>query len=247
MDETVITQLWDDDPPEVWQAAQRLRAAGMQRLDIIHQIASALADLAPERVRRGKVKAVAPTGTVAEDAVLQIKVTLRWSKPPIWRRLRLPAHTMLAGLHRVLQVAFGWQDSHLHAFQADGGRYAPREFDLDRASPSEGVQLHSVLGGVGAKLRYAYDFGDGWEHEVLVEKVAGPDGMGYAECLAGRRSGPVEDCGGIGGWEYLCEVLADPNHPEREERIEWLGYEPDPSYLDLDAVNRALARVPLRG
>jgi hypothetical protein len=82
---------------------------------------------------------------------------------------------------------------------------------------------------------------------VLVEKVAGPDGVGHAECLAGRRSGPVEDCAGIGGWEYLCEVLADPNHPEREDRIEWLGYEPDPSYFDLDAVNRALAWVPLRG
>jgi hypothetical protein len=265
VDEIVVRQLWDGDPPEVWAAAQRLRDAGMDRLDVVHEIAAVLVEhlwhalsddehadpsayvaavdalgRAPVRRRRNT-----PAAQVRTDAVLQLKITLHGSRPPIWRRLRVPAATPLDRFHWVIQGAFGWEDSHLHVFEAGGKRYAPRDFDLPEAAPSDGVPLAAVFPDVGSTICYKYDFGDSWRHDIKLEQVRTPDGVGHAVCTAGRRAAPVEDCGGIGGWAYLCDVLANPEHPEYEERLEWLGYAPDPTEFDLDAVNRALTKIPL--
>jgi hypothetical protein len=263
--EVVANQLWEDDPAEAWRAAKRLHDAGVDRHNILHQLGSvvaahlhgaftnrqavdhaayrqALDALRPPSSKRRTKSAVAPV----RDAVYQVKVILHGAKPPIWRRLRLPASTTLAQLHQVIQVAFGWEDAHLHAFEVGGRRYSRPDFELwDEAADEGKARLQDLASRPGARLRYTYDFGDSWEHDVLVEDALAPDGVPHAVCLAGRRAGPPEDCGGVWGYAELCEILADPNHPDHGERVEWLGHPHDPAAFDKDAINTSLARIRL--
>jgi Plasmid pRiA4b ORF-3-like protein len=107
------------------------------------------------------------------------------------------------------------------------------------------VRLRDLASRPGARLRYTYDFGDSWEHDLLVEDILPPDGVPHAVCLTGRRAGPPEDCGGIWGYAELCDILADPSHPDHAERVDWLGHLHDPAAFDKDATNTALARIRL--
>jgi Plasmid pRiA4b ORF-3-like protein/Domain of unknown function (DUF1841) len=263
--EVVANQLWEDDPAEAWRAAKRLRDAGVDRHDVLHQLGSVAATslhgaltgaqaVDPAAYRRA-LDALRPpstrrrarsTGARAGDAVIQLKVTLRGAKPPIWRRLRLPASTTLAQLHQVIQVAFGWEDAHLHAFEVGGRRYSRPDFELwDEADDEGKARLHDLASHPGERLRYTYDFGDSWEHDVLVEDILPSDGPTDAVCIAGRRAGPPEDCGGVWGHAELCDILADPDHPDHAERVDWLGHPYDPAAFDKDAINRSLARIRL--
>jgi hypothetical protein len=263
--EVVASQLWDDDPPETWRAAKRLRDAGVDRHDILHQLGGvvtahlhgaltgeqpvdldayqqALDALRPPSSRR-RAKSAAPP---VKGAVYQVKVTLHGARPPIWRRLRLPAATTLAHLHQVIQAAFGWEDAHLHAFEVEGHRYSRPDFELQGDVADEGrVWLRGLASSPGARLRYTYDFGDSWEHDLLVEDILPPDGVPHAVCLTGRRAGPPEDCGGVWGYAELCDILADPGHPDHAERVDWLGRPHDPAAFDKDAINAALAQIRL--
>jgi hypothetical protein len=178
----------------------------------------------------------------------QIKVSLRQAKPPIWRRLEVPADLSLADLHHVIQAAFGWDDSHMHVFETPYG-------DFGRADPQLGhraeapVTLEQVAPRATNKIRYTYDFGDDWEHEILVEKVFDRAQVtpAHPRCTGGRRAAPPEDCGGIWGYAELVEIVADPRHPDHTERLEWLGLDDrnqfDPAAFDLEDVNRALAEL----
>jgi hypothetical protein len=183
------------------------------------------------------------------DAVYQVKVSLRGARPPIWRRLRLPAAATLGDVHDVIQAAFGWTDSHLHAFEVGGRRYSHPDFGLsdleDRFADEAKARLCDVVPASGGRLRYTYDFGDGWEHELVVEEILPSDGVPHAVCVAGRRAGPPEDCGGVWGYADLLDILADPGHPEHAERHDWLGYEHDPAAFDKDAINLALSDLRL--
>lgn len=173
-------------------------------------------------------------------------MSLHGIRPPIWRRLRVPASIGLPDLHRVIQASFGWADAHLHAFEADGDRYATRPRELGPGWRDETRVRLVDLAAPGKRIRYEYDFGDSWQHDILVESVHEPDGLRHAVCLAGRRGGPPEDCGGAPGYAWLCDVLADPAHPDREEQLEWLGYDHDPAAFDKEQVNQALAAIRIR-
>ncbi|WP_018637591.1 plasmid pRiA4b ORF-3 family protein [Parafrankia elaeagni] len=179
--------------------------------------------------------------------VYQVKVGLRGAKPPIWRRLEVPANTSLERLHTILQAAFDWDDSHLHAFETPYGRFGTPDADLDQRA-EQPVSLEQVLPTLKAKIRYTYDFGDDWEHEILLEKILEPDpSVRYPRCTGGRRAAPPEDCGGIWGYEALLEILGDPSHPEHDERLEWLGLgsaaDLDPTAFDPQGVTAALSRL----
>jgi hypothetical protein len=154
--------------------------------------------------------------------IYQIKVSLRGAKPPIWRRIELPADTSLAELHRIIQVAFGWHDSHLHVFETQYGSFGIADRELDHRAEKP-VNLEQVVPTIGTRLQYLYDFGDSWEHEITVEKVVEREQVAYPRCTGGRRAAPPEDCGGIGGYSELVGILGDPGHPEHDERLEWLG------------------------
>jgi hypothetical protein len=93
-------------------------------------------------------------------------------------------------------------------------------------------------------LRYEYDFGDSWEHELLVEKILPPEpGVRYPLCLKGKGACPPEDVGGVWGYDSFLEAIADPKHPEHDDMLEWVGGEFDPEAFDLDEVNEALRYV----
>lgn len=174
--------------------------------------------------------------------IYQLKVTLRHSKPPIWRRIQVPANTRLDQLHRILQLTMGWDNSHLHQFKVGQRYYGMTEpesdFDLDMEDERK-VTLAQLAPGVKKKLLYEYDFGDSWEHEILVEKIMQPEpGIAYPRCLTGKRACPPEDCGGIWGYGSLLEAISDPNHPEHAEMLEWLGEDFDPEAFDLDFINQ---------
>jgi hypothetical protein len=107
------------------------------------------------------------------------------------------------------------------------------------------VTLREAAPRKGSRMRYEYDFGDSWVHEIVVEEALPHDGVPHAVCVAGERAAPPEDCGGAPRYEVLLEVLVDPDHPEREDWLEWLGDGYDPEAFDKDAINRDLARLPL--
>lgn len=179
--------------------------------------------------------------------VYQLKVGLKGAKPPIWRRLEVPADISLDRLHDIIQVAFGWDGSHLHVFETPYGDFGIADAEL-RHRPADEVSLAQVLPDPRSKITYVYDFGDEWRHEILVEKVLEPDeSVTYPRCTGGRRATPPEDCGGIWSYADMLDVLADPAHPEHANTLEWLGLDNaaafDPSAFDAPAITKALTSL----
>lgn len=157
----------------------------------------------------------------------------------------LPGDTTLADLHETIQAAFDWRDSHLHVFETPYGEFGRPNQELGHRSERP-VTLEQVAATVGSTISYLYDFGDNWEHEILVEKIVEPDpAVVYPRCSDGQRAAPPEDCGGVWGYADLLGTLGDPSHPEHEEVLELLELvDPDDFDLDYfcpDDVNRMLA------
>ncbi|HEX3779662.1 MAG TPA: plasmid pRiA4b ORF-3 family protein [Pseudonocardiaceae bacterium] len=187
------------------------------------------------------------TESVGAAPIYQLKVGLRGAKPPIWRRIEVPADTSLARLHLIIQIAFGWDDSHLHAYRTPYGDFGVADAEVGLFEEAT-VTLEQVAPGARSAISYVYDFGDDWEHSILVEKVLDQDGnVAYPRCVGGRRAAPPEDCGGIWGYTDLLEILAEPTHPEHEDRLEWLGLDKgsdfDPASFDAAATTRALSNL----
>jgi hypothetical protein len=184
--------------------------------------------------------------------IYQIKVTLLGTRPPIWRRLLVPAGLTLEQLHDVLQLAMGWQNCHLHEFRIGQKRFGPadpneRLMGMSTTFSESAARLSRVLGKVGAKAVYTYDFGDSWEHEITVEKALGPEpGHAYPVCIGGKRHGPPEDCGGVYGFYDLLESIGNPDHEQHAEMLDWLGEDFDPEAFSVEDVNRRLAYLHRR-
>jgi Plasmid pRiA4b ORF-3-like protein len=232
-------------------------AGGQDALEVLQQMARLVASsggpsavgldlLAAGRAQPAKLpakrrKAAGPA------PVYQLKVSLRDAKPPIWRRLLVPADISLARLHATILSAFGWHGGHMHVFETAYGDFGHADRELGHRADGS-VTLEQVAQQVKDKIRYTYDFGDDWVHDIVVEKVLDPDpSTGYPRCTGGKRAAPPDDCGGIWGYEELVEVLADPAHPEHEERLEWLGLADasqfTPDAFDVEAVNSRLGAL----
>jgi hypothetical protein len=196
--------------------------------------------------RAGQDSARGPVArTPADRTVHRVKITLRDAKPPIWRRLEVPSDITLQRLHLTVQEAFGWADGHMWVFSTPAGEYGTANPELGHRSAGA-KKLSDVAPRAGGRIRYTYDFGDDWEHDIAVEDVLPAEpGVTYPRCTAGRRACPPEDSGGIWGYEYLLEVLADPGHEEHADRLDWLGLDSadqfDPAAFDLTEVNEALS------
>jgi Plasmid pRiA4b ORF-3-like protein len=134
----------------------------------------------------------------------------------------------------------------MHVFETPYGDFGRADRELGHRSEAP-VTLEQVAAQAKDKISYTYDFGDDWVHEIVVEKVLGRDpALTYPRCTGGRQAAPPDDCGGIWGYEELVEILADPRHPEHEERLEWLGLDDagqfDPAAFNVDEVNQALTK-----
>jgi hypothetical protein len=179
--------------------------------------------------------------------IYQIKVTLTGSKPPIWRRIQVRSDITLAKLHDIIQTVMGWYDYHLHQFIVAGiyfGVPDPDYGDWVDMRDEKKMRLNQITTSQGFKFAYEYDFGDSWEHTLLVEKILPPEeGVQYPVCVKGRRACPPEDVGGIWGYYGFLEAIQDPNHPEYDMYLEWVGGEFDPEAFDLDEANAALRRT----
>ena len=175
------------------------------------------------------------------ESIVSLKVTLRGIRPPVWRRLLVPGRMTLGGLHHAIQAAMGWDDAHLHAFDIAGREYSdPHE--VDGAADEERLTVNGVLRSGVPRFTYTYDFGDDWEHVVVIEGKQPPAaGRRYPACIAGKRNCPPEDCGGCWGYQKLLAILADPAHPRRQEWIEMIGGDFDPEAFSVEAADARVA------
>ncbi|MGA2584648.1 MAG: plasmid pRiA4b ORF-3 family protein [Tepidisphaeraceae bacterium] len=191
------------------------------------------------------------TEETSSDAY-QIKITLAGSKPPIWRRFVAPANITLDRLHDLVQVVMGWTDSHLHAFYVGEKQYTTKRrdgIDLDVDGHDERkFRLCDVAPAPKSKVRYEYDFGDSWEHLLLVEKIIPPaEKPPLYCCLTGAGQCPPEDCGGIWGYYHLLEVLGNPKDEEHADMLEWTGGPIEPAEFDLEEINKSLVFFRTKG
>jgi hypothetical protein len=180
----------------------------------------------------------------------QMKITLKGAKPPIWRRVLVPSDIRLDQLHLVIQLVMGWLDCHLHQFEAQGVFFGvpDNDFGEDMGVEDESkVKLHDLLTREKQSISYEYDFGDGWEHQIMLEQVLPYDKEeALPVCIKGKRACPPEDCGGVWGYAALLKVLADPADPEHESMLEWVGGPFDAEEFDERAANFALSGLQNR-
>lgn len=179
------------------------------------------------------------------DQIYQLKITLRDSKPPIWRRVLAPGSFSLYKLHQVIQLAMGWTDSHLHQFIINGQYYGiPSSEDWEPMIDERRYSLSKIASAPKYKFVYEYDFGDSWEHQILVEAIVPAEaGVKYPVCIKGKRACPPEDIGGVWGYDEFLAAIADPSHSEHEMYAEWIGEDFDPEEFDIDQINDELRRV----
>jgi hypothetical protein len=186
------------------------------------------------------------TTTKSLRSIYQLKITLKGFRPPIWRRFLVASKVSLEDVHDILQIVMGWTDSHMHEFSMGSDRYGVPDVDFPSDIQDEAkYRLDQVLKKEKDKLNYTYDFGDGWEHEVVLEKILPFEtGIALPVCLEGSRACPPEDIGGIGGYAMFLDAISDPEHPEHESMLEWIAEDIDgdfdPEYFDLAEVNNLL-------
>ncbi len=182
----------------------------------------------------------------AHNVIVQIKIKLLGVKPPVWRRVQVRADTRLDQLHEILQAALGWENHHLHAFSFGEEELGPRDPDLALDFADERKVTLGELTDIGARLRYTYDFGDNWEHEIIVEDLLDPaPDTHYPNLLAAKGACPPEDCGGAWSYTALKAILADPGNEQHQEMLEWLDSENgsafDPNAVPSDTIDYELA------
>ncbi|MEC7727035.1 MAG: plasmid pRiA4b ORF-3 family protein [Pseudomonadota bacterium] len=178
-------------------------------------------------------------------AAYQLKVTLTGAQPPIWRRLVIDPGTAFQDLHRIIQVAMGWQASHLHLFQIKDGTLIgdpAEDFDgMMNFRDEAAVTVSAALTNEGQALHYEYDFGDSWEHQIVLEKILPGDDGPLPRCIKAVRQCPPEDVGGLPGFYEFLEAMEDNTHPEHITVREWWGERFEPEFVDIDQINADLA------
>jgi len=183
------------------------------------------------------------------DAIVRLEITLDDARPQVIRRIEVPLAIRLDRLHLVLQAALGWTNSHLYELRAQHVGWGVPDPDWsDGPLDARKARLADVLEDIGARtLHYLYDFGDGWEHTIRIERV-GPaiPGILYPRLLDAIGRCPPEDVGGIPGYDVFLAALADPEHERHAELAEWIGHGAfDPRDVDVTALAgevQALAR-----
>jgi hypothetical protein len=182
------------------------------------------------------------------NSALRLRIQLKEVDPVVWRRLLVPGTVRLAKLGQMLLAAMGWNNSHLHAFRVGDTSYGMElddDFDDDEIDEID-EQSVTVLQALRElqPFTFDYDFGDGWEHEVVIEELIHSDtGLKFAVCLDGEQACPPDDVGGPGGYVAFLEAIADPDHEEHADFLEWIGGSFDPAEFDVAKANALLQRL----
>ena len=173
-----------------------------------------------------------------------LKIRLLEIESEIWRRFVVPADITLDRLHDVIQIVMGWTDSHLHEFKIGKRRYTKYPESKEDGLECGRYRLVDLIRQKGRTFRYLYDFGDSWEHEVIVEdsRYFNPETIDPVECLAGARACPPEDVGSVPGYYEFCKVMKDLHHEEHESYMQWWGGEYDSEKFSTDEVNWELMK-----
>lgn len=152
----------------------------------------------------------------------QLKITLRYLAPPIWRRVLVREDITLGQLHGLVQRVMGWSGGHMHEFRMPARGFGPPLGTFGNEGEDEDATvLREVLVRTGQMLLYEYDFGDGWLHGIQLEKTLPLElGWRYPVCLAGARACPPDDCGGPPGYAQLVEALRDPGNKANAQLLE---------------------------
>lgn len=185
-----------------------------------------------------------------------LKISLKHSEPLIWRRIEVPAKIKLSRLHTVVQSVMGWTNSHLHMFHSHlYGTFSSNYDDMLDAGGEPDDQdetkfrLDQLLHRARMKMSYIYDFGDHWEHDIVLEKIVpGFDDALLPYCYDGENACPPEDCGGIPGYEHIKSILTDPENEEYNDTLDWLGDEDfDPAFFSVHFTNMRLEQLRRKG
>jgi hypothetical protein len=168
-----------------------------------------------------------------------LRVQLLEIEPPIWRLFTVPADITLDRLHDVIQIVMGWSDSHLYEITIEEKRYMENPEPGEDGAASGKYRLGELIKRKGEKFHYVYDFGDNWEHELVLEnsRFSSQDQDAELACLEGERACPPEDVGGAPGYLEFLKALNDPNHEDHQSYIEWSGGDYVPDSFDVDVVN----------
>jgi hypothetical protein len=187
---------------------------------------------------RKRPQAILPKIPLPKDQIIRLEIRIEDIMPPIYRKIDIPNTYTFYQLHHVIQLAFDWTNSHLFEFMNGPETIGDEEAKID----AKKLTLKERFYEPKQKMLYVYDFGDNWEHKVKVEKMFDADPKKrYPACVSGRRAGPPEDVGGVGGYEHFLEAIADDEHPDHEEYLEWLG-----GYFDSEAFSRKEVNALLR-
>lgn len=178
-----------------------------------------------------------------------LKISLLDIEPEIWRRFTVPRDISLDRLHDVIQIVMGWQDYHLHRFEIQGESYTETPESPEEGHDGAEYVLGDLVKRKGTEFLYVYDFGDNWEHRIVLEKTRhSVDRHDLPlKCLGGARACPPEDVGSVPGYFDFCESL-NPGHSEHEENMAWYAGFPwydgvfEPEKIDLDRINTDLAK-----
>ena len=182
--------------------------------------------------------------------LIQLKITLKDVLPSIWRRVLVSDKSTLLDLHDLIQYCFDWKDYHLHLFKLGAMEFVrveDWEEDGNRYQDDSMAHLGDLIPKFvpeGKQFVYLYDFGDGWEISILVEKILEDQERGQTpRFLAGKRAAPPDDVGGIGGYAYFLEAIQDPQHPEHKSYLTWIGGSFNPDHFNVDEANQVLAQT----
>ena len=164
------------------------------------------------------------------NSIYQFKVSLLGLRPEIWRRIQVPGHYTFWDLHVAIQDCMGWLDYHLHAFRIVDPTSSqieeigiPDEDGELPIAPGWERRLSDYFSPENNKAEYEYDFGDSWQHEIVLEAILPREANSYPRCIGGERACPPEDCGGIDGYQELLEALYIQTHDQHQTSRTWAG------------------------
>jgi len=179
-----------------------------------------------------------------EENFYLLKIELIGIEPTIWRRFVVPLNITLDRLHDVIQIVMGWTDSHLHEFTIENKRYTEYPESVEDGLHCGRYQLGDLIKQKGRTFHYLYDFGDSWEHKLVLEENRYSNSKLRMDltCLEGERACPPEDVGGVSGYFEFCEALKDPEHEEHESYMAWSGGDYDSELFDANTVNGELMK-----